>query len=672
MLALVVPGGFALTLASGVPFTLLGERRRLRGVALGTASGALVVTLLSGPLTATYVAEAALYGAVVGAGLRRGWRLPRTLAVSVLTVWPVLAGALLAFLALFPETRDLVFEQVRIIARGFQNFVGAIVDAVAGAWTSVTCGSACAPAEDVIGTKLVAFAEWGIDRWPVTVPAVVLVGVVFRTWFTRYLAHPLARRMRRSAAAPDVPSPPESDVQPAPVPATLSGVSVRWPGAAHDAISDVDVEIRPHEFTGLVGDNGSGKSTLVSVLAGMPPTRGRVTRPGPVGMGRIGGTVRVFQRPESQVLGVTVADDLTWGMTPERAAGVDTAGLLDRVGLSGLADRETSTLSGGELARLAIASSIAHEPALLLSDESTAMLDRRGRATVARLLGELATQGITVVHVTHELDEVGGAGRVVRLENGRIVPPRSATSNPPGQEPAGRAEPDAAGAPLVRMAGVGYVHAAGTPWAHRALEGVDLEIRPRERLLVTGPNGAGKSTLAWILTGLLTPTEGEVVWSRDVTGRRDAVLAFQHARLQLFRPTVREDMALGVDATRDEIDAALHVAGFDPDTIGTTPIDRLSVGQQRRVAVAGLLLHRPRLLVLDEPLAGLDRPARLRLVELLTELHLTSDIATLVISHDLDDAPRIADRLLTVDGGRITRDSPLTHDLMSTLQAEGW
>lgn len=676
VLSLVIPGGFALTLASGVPFALLALRRGLRTVSIGVVSGALVVTLLSGPFTTVYVVESSLYGALVGNAVRRQWSLRRTLAYSVVFVWIPVAGFVMGFLSVFGETRDLVLEQITIAARGVQAFLGGILDALSALWTRITCGTACSPPSGVIGTTLVEAAEWVVEEWYLVLPVAILGGVIFRTWFTHYLARPVIAEVenavgtaaRSAQRGPDDPPGKADEDRIAPVPVSLEGVGVRWPGADRDAVSDVTLDVGPGELVGLVGDNGSGKSTLLSVLAGMTPTSGVVRRPGSVGMGTRGGTVRIFQRPESQVLGVTAGDDVVWGMDRSRSESVDAEGLLERVGLLGFAQRETSTLSGGELARLAMASALAHEPALLLSDESTAMLDRRGRAAIAGLMRDLADSGIAVVHVTHEPEEVESADRVIRLAGGRVAADVGVTARrSPLSRPSRVAVVDRTDPPLVRLSGVGHVHAAGTPWAHRALSEVEFSVHPRERLLVTGPNGAGKSTLAWILTGLLDPTEGSVHWSSRPPRRRNAVLAFQQARLQLFRPTVRQDMSVGVSVDREEVDDALRLAGFEPSEIGPASVYTLSVGQQRRVAIAGLLLHRPRLLVLDEPMAGLDGPSRKRLVDLLAALHTETDLATVVISHDLEDAPRISDRLLVIESGRVVEDTPLTDEVLSRL-----
>ena len=159
------------------------------------------------------------------------------------------------------------------------------------------------------------------------------------------------------------------------------------------------------------------------------------------------------------------------------------------------------------------------------------------------------------------------------------------------------------------------MYANGTPWARRALEGIDLDLRRGEGIVVTGDNGSGKSTLAWILAGLLVPTEGEVLLEGQpvVAGTGAVGISFQHARLQLIRPTVLSDVAYGAD--KERATAALRSVGLDPVTMGPRRVDELSGGEQRRVALAGLLVRDPVLLVLDEPYAGLDDEARAGLAD---------------------------------------------------------
>jgi energy-coupling factor transport system ATP-binding protein len=205
------------------------------------------------------------------------------------------------------------------------------------------------------------------------------------------------------------------------------------------------------------------------------------------------------------------------------------------------------------------------------------------------------------------------------------------------------------------------VYAERTPWAHRALAGATVRIGPAERVLVIGRNGSGKSTLAWILAGLLAPTEGTVTIDGEPLDLRSGAtaMAFQHARLQLFRPTVASDVRFGTDLDGRAVDEALRLVRLDPDRFRDRRVDDLSGGEQRRVALAGVLARRPRLLVLDEPLAWLDAPSRRNLVDELGRLNEDAGVATVIVTHDLDDAPALADRVLALDLGRVVADGPV-------------
>lgn len=212
---------------------------------------------------------------------------------------------------------------------------------------------------------------------------------------------------------------------------------------------------------------------------------------------------------------------------------------------------------------------------------------------------------------------------------------------------------------------VGHVYSVGTPWAHRALEDVNLTLSNGARVIVVGPNGSGKSTLAWILAGLLTPSEGTVTLDGGPLSIAEShtAMAFQHARLQLLRPTVGEDVRFGLDIDDAAVDGALTDVGLDPERFRTRRIDELSGGEQRRVALAGVLARRPRILVLDEPLAGLDAPSREALVQVLGRL--PQELTTIIVTHDTEDAERIADRALVLGNGRITADGTVV-DVLRT------
>ena len=169
----------------------------------------------------------------------------------------------------------------------------------------------------------------------------------------------------------------------------------------------MSLEVVPGELVALLGENGSGKSTLARILAGIPPTEGSVTRPGSAGLGRCGGTAMIMQHPETQILGVKVADDVVWGLHDDH--GVDIDAMLDAVGLPGMADRDLFALRrraaapGGR-------GGTRRSPRLLISDESTAMVDREGREVLTGLLADLRR------------DRDGGGARNSPARGGRSGP----------------------------------------------------------------------------------------------------------------------------------------------------------------------------------------------------------------------------------------------------------
>ncbi len=382
---------------------------------------------------------------------------------------------------------------------------------------------------------------WIVDYWWISIPIAILGAILFGLWLGYRMATPTMHRIRAAFGTP-TPSNDEAVTDdatgpPAPVPTTLTDVTFRYPNAADDALHGITARVEPAELLAIVGHNGSGKSTLARIIAGRrEPTSGVVSRPGPVAIGAPHGTAMVFQRPEAQVLGVRVRDDVVWGL--HDASVVDIEATLARVGLAALIDRETSTLSGGELQRLAVAAALARQPQLLVSDESTAMVDADGRVALVRLLRELATDGVSVVHVTHYANEAEAAHRVIALERGRVLTdtdPVLRVDGPPHTPPPSHAR----NRPVIVLTGVGHEYSRGTPWAKRALTDINLTIHERESLLVVGHNGSGKSTLAWIVAGLTVPSEGSATLDgQPVSAAVGRVgLSFQHARLQLLRPT---------------------------------------------------------------------------------------------------------------------------------------
>jgi energy-coupling factor transporter ATP-binding protein EcfA2 len=637
-----------------VPLGVVAHHHRLRALLAAAFAASVLSFLVAGTGTVSNIVECAAVGGLVGVAKRRGWNFAFVVA-GVAVIGPLLAALSVGLLALFGSLRKLTLEQIRNTWKGIRKIIGGLLQNL-GVLHSVD-----------------SFINSALKDWWATV-AVVVVGATI--WFAIlgwvFLGAVLERL--EWIQAEDRLDAPAEDLPPGPLPARLEKVSFRYPNSDSDALREVDLEFGLGEMVALVGDNGSGKSTLARILAGRQPTAGTVRRPGGAGLGRQGGTALVMQHPETQVLGVRVADDVVWGLHDSRD--VDVEGLLELVGLGGMGDRETSGLSGGELQRLAVAAALARRPELLLSDESTAMVDEEGRLALTQLLRDLpGRRPMSVVHVTHRPEEAAVADRIYRLDRGVILPPAEAPG--PAEDDAARPLPfgrATRAATSLELSGVSHTYGIGSPWAQTALQEIDLGVGPGEGVLIVGGNGSGKSTLAWIMAGLLRPTYGEcLLGGRPVREQIGSVaLAFQHARLQLQRATVGADLKAAGAPDDDGAAAALAAVGLDAEEFKDRRIDSLSGGQQRRVALAGLLARRPSVLVLDEPLAGLDRPSRDGLIDLLGELRHRRGLTVVVISHDLGGMERLCDRLVRLEGGRVVFDGPAPgHEVMGPAGVAG-
>lgn len=219
----------------------------------------------------------------------------------------------------------------------------------------------------------------------------------------------------------------------------------------------------------------------------------------------------------------------------------------------------------------------------------------------------------------------------------------------------------------IKIEHMSHVYQPGSPFEADALEDIDLTINDGDLLALIGHTGSGKSTLAQHLNGLLTPTSGRVlVDGEDINAkgadrralRQRVGLLFQYAEYQLFEETVYKDIAFGPKnqgLTGDELDARVREAfakvHLPADTLEKSPFE-LSGGQMRRVALAGVVAMQPRVLVMDEPIAGLDPKGRDELTEVIRELH-DGGVTIVLISHNMDDVARIATRVAVLDKGHL-------------------
>ena len=218
---------------------------------------------------------------------------------------------------------------------------------------------------------------------------------------------------------------------------------------------------------------------------------------------------------------------------------------------------------------------------------------------------------------------------------------------------------------------VSYTYQEGTPFASAALSDVSLSIEDGSYTAIIGHTGSGKSTILQLLNGLLVPTEGSVrVFDTLITStsvnkqirqiRKQVGLVFQFAENQIFEETVLKDVAFGPQNFGVSVEEAeaiarekLALVGIDESLFERSPFE-LSGGQMRRVAIAGILAMEPKILVLDEPTAGLDPIGRKELMTLFKKLH-QDGITIVLVTHLMDDVAEFADQVYVMEKGKLVK-----------------
>ena len=541
----------------------------------------------------------------------------------------------------------------------------------------------------------------------------------------------------------------------------FDGVTFSYSDQASPALNNVSLTVKRGEFLAVIGHNGSGKSTMARLINGLLlPDKGKVSVFGlntaegknPIEIRKRAGIV--FQNPDNQMVASIIEDDVAFG--PENL-GVEREEIgrridwaLKAVGMEKYRTGTPSRLSGGQKQRIAIAGVLAIKPDIIILDESTAMLDPRGRREVMQVVSRLnREEGLTVILITHFMEEALLADRTIVLNKGEVVMqgtpaeiflhserleaynlslPRIGrickalqragiavadclTPETLAEEIAAAAEERGITQRAVRSSpeptiesphgwdidikDLTFTYSAKSPFASKALNGINLHIDEGEFFGIIGHTGSGKSTLVQHLNALIKlpqaqkkyrpkkPKKGQPAPALPqitvgpfnladkkcpfVKLRESVGMVFQYPEYQLFAETVFADVAFGLKnfrkgITQQETEAAvrdaLEMVGLSYEEIkDKSPFD-LSGGQKRRVAIAGVIVTRPHILVLDEPAAGLDPLGKQEIMELLHKIHREWCSTVIVVSHDMDEIADNCTRAAVISEGAVADCAP--------------
>ena len=464
---------------------------------------------------------------------------------------------------------------------------------------------------------------------------------------------------------------------------SLQKVCFSYDGGKTWILDGIDLEIAYGQRIAIIGKNGCGKSTLAKIIAGLSsPDSGTVSLCGtevfktnnvdPLAYQKARESIgALFQSPEDQIVTTVVEDDVAFGLENLGVLQKTMVQRIDKallaVGMENRRFSDPSNMSGGQQQRVAIASSIATKSKLLVLDEPTSMLDSYAKADVDNLFDDLQKRGTTIVQVTHKISECKNADRILLLENGKLrdvnlleleefyaqksqaaIELKSMTKNVENSNIA------------VEVSNLRLSYSKNqTP----VFYDYSLTVKTAETVAIMGKNGCGKSTLAKAICGLLKYDSGSVCVNgvkickntskkqmREI--RKNIGYVMQLPEQQLFEQTVFEDVAygpknFGLDGCELHSRVLSTLKSLNIEHLAQKSPFELSGGQQRLVAIAGILACNPKILVLDEPTAGLDLESAKTIRKILGDLH-NNGVTIIVITHDLNEAKTLGARIVTL------------------------
>ncbi|MDO8055373.1 MAG: ABC transporter ATP-binding protein [Candidatus Hermodarchaeota archaeon] len=488
----------------------------------------------------------------------------------------------------------------------------------------------------------------------------------------------------------------------------IRDLSFTYQGSRIPALNLINLNIRAGEFVVIAGPSGSGKSTLSRCLTGFIPHEYPGEFHGSVmvfdqdtqttAISDLARTISLIQQdPDSQLVTLKVLDEVAFGpenfLFPPEDIQSKIELSLQAISASQLHSRNTYTLSGGEKQKIVIAAFLAIQPPILILDEPTSRLDPATALDVVNTLSRLHQDGVTIFVVEHRIQPfLPYATRVLLLNDGNLhfngTPEQLQTQpntlielgvalHPSIFHDASTSRPIIAHQERLEVTNLTYTYAQTEtlPEQRPAIKDLNFAIKPGEIVALMGANGSGKSTLLMQLMGLLKPDtgtikcDGHTVHDQPVSKiARSIGYVFQNPLHQLFASTVWDEILLashhlGVPSpTQAHAQAEKYL-----ETFGLLPYRdqspfSLSLGEQRRLTIASVLLHHPKLLLLDEPFIGQDYWNVHQLMEVLAQMA-HRDTSILLATHDMAIVETYCHRVLFLHSGQLLIDAPIPQGL---------
>ena len=447
----------------------------------------------------------------------------------------------------------------------------------------------------------------------------------------------------------------------------LKDVSFKYDGAKENVLENINLTVEYGETVLLSGVSGEGKSTLLSIINGVIPF---------VNSGEFSGSVEidgkdvtklkiserskligtVLQNADEQIIYDLVNDEIAFGCENLNIPCEEIERRIERFTTLMQIEKnaKTKTLSGGQKQRLITASTLAMEQKIIILDEPLANLDTHTAHILLKALRDLANSGYAVLIVEHRLDVVKNyIDKVMRIENKQLFTSTDINDLNSGIKTISHADGSLPGEVLIK--GEKLFFAAG---GRNIIDGLDIEIRAGERIVLLGENGCGKTTLMRMLARLNKPSDGAL--SQTITKSKKANskwfskvgYVYQNPTYQLFMPTLLSEISF---KAKSEETAREMINAFGLSGLEQRHPQSLSEGQKRRASIAAVCASEPTVLFLDEPTVGQDYENLCKTVETVNKINKNLGTAIVTVTHDKRCAGALADRVLIMENGKISR-----------------